>query len=118
MFYCECSKGSPKAVCLCSLKNRSLQSVNEDFEGKRNAENLCKRVKCKVYFVILQRVQPNLGNQIHLFILLLFNLSAVKETYCARGLLRLLLIVSNHHYGAPILLVQCVQNIHDFCTHL
>ena len=74
MFYCECSKGSPKAVCLRSLKNRSLLSVNEDFEGKRNAKNLCKRVKCKVYFVILQRVQPNLGNQIHFLVIFIMIL--------------------------------------------
>ena len=44
MFYCECSKGSPKAVCLRSLKNRSLLSVNEDFEGKRNA---------KIHFLVI-----------------------------------------------------------------
>ena len=53
MFYSERSQGSPQAVRLCRLQNRSLLSVNEDFEGKRNTENLCKRVKCKVYFAIL-----------------------------------------------------------------
>ncbi|MBR2415726.1 MAG: hypothetical protein IKB11_03115, partial [Bacteroidaceae bacterium] len=73
--------------------------VNEDFEGKRNAKNLCKRVKCKVYFVILQRVQPNLGNQIHFLVIFFLcsfdrfyhpnhSLKAVQSTtiapYCQR----------------------------------
>ena len=43
----------------------NLLSVNDDFEGKRNTENLCKRVKCKVYFAILQLVMPNFGYQIY-----------------------------------------------------
>ena len=102
MFYCECSKGSPKAVCFC------------------------KRAKHKVYFNVLLRVQQRLAKgsvlaqpeKPQFAILLLFNLSPIKEPDSARGLLRLLLVVSNHHYGAPILLVQCVQNIHDFCSHL
>ena len=38
MFYSERSQGSPQAVRLCRLQNRSLLSVNEDFEGKRNTE--------------------------------------------------------------------------------
>ena len=68
MFYSERSQGSPQAVRLCRLQNRSLLSVNEDFEGKRNTENLCKRVKCKVYFAILQRVLPNFGYQIYFLV--------------------------------------------------
>ena len=50
----------------------NLLSVNEDFEGKRNTENLCKRVKCKVYFAILQRVLPNFGYQICFLVTPLF----------------------------------------------
>ena len=46
----------------------NLLSVNEDFEGKRNAENLYKRVKCKVYFAILQRVLPYFGYQIYFLV--------------------------------------------------
>ena len=38
MFYSERSQGSPQAVRLCRLQNRSLLNVNEDFEGKRNTE--------------------------------------------------------------------------------
>ena len=38
MFFGERSQGSPQAVRLCWLQNRSLLSVNEDFEGKRNTE--------------------------------------------------------------------------------
>ena len=72
MFYSERSQGSPQAVRLCRLQNRSLLSVNEDFEGKRNTENLCKRVKCKVYFAILQRVLPNFGYQICFLVTPLF----------------------------------------------
>ena len=50
--------------------------VNEDFEGKRNAENLYKRVKCKVYFAILQRVLPNFGYQIYFLVTpILFTLT-------------------------------------------
>ncbi|MBQ8336241.1 MAG: hypothetical protein IJY44_01765, partial [Bacteroidaceae bacterium] len=55
--------------CLLSLPSSeeekpqrvNLLSVNEDFEGKRNTGNLCKRVKHKVYFVVLQRASPNSG---------------------------------------------------------
>ena len=54
-----------KVQGLCSLQNCSLLSVNDDFEGKRNTENLCKRVKCKVYFAILQLVMPNFRYQIY-----------------------------------------------------
>ncbi|MBO5665235.1 MAG: hypothetical protein J6S03_03470, partial [Bacteroidaceae bacterium] len=57
-----------KVQGLGRLQNRSLLSVNEDFEGKRNTENLCKRVKCKVYFAILQRVLPNFGYQIYFLV--------------------------------------------------
>ncbi|MBQ8336136.1 MAG: hypothetical protein IJY44_01235, partial [Bacteroidaceae bacterium] len=46
----------------------NLLGVNEDFEGKRNTGNLCKRVKHKVYFVVLQRVSPNLGYQIYFLV--------------------------------------------------
>ena len=73
MFYSERSQGSPQAVRLCRLQNRSLLSVNEDFEGKRNTENLCKRVKCKVYFAILQRVLPNFGYQIYFLVTPLYK---------------------------------------------
>ena len=52
MFYCERSQGSPQAVRLCRLQNRSLLSVNEDFEGKRNTE---------IYFL----VTPKLFNAKH-----------------------------------------------------
>ena len=57
-----------KVQGLCRLQNRSLMNVNEDFEAKRNTENLYKRVKCKVYFAILQRVLPNFGYQIHFLV--------------------------------------------------
>ncbi|MBQ3243805.1 MAG: hypothetical protein IJB01_04295, partial [Bacteroidaceae bacterium] len=50
MFYSERSQGSPQAVRLCRLQNRSLLSVNEDFEGKRNTE---------IYFL----VTPNRSNK-------------------------------------------------------
>ncbi|MBQ8336830.1 MAG: hypothetical protein IJY44_04795, partial [Bacteroidaceae bacterium] len=46
----------------------NLLGVNEDFEGKRNTGNLCKRVKHKVYFVVLQRASPNLGYQIYFLV--------------------------------------------------
>ena len=38
MFYNECCQGSPKAAGLRCLRNRSLLEVNEDFDGKHNAE--------------------------------------------------------------------------------
>ncbi len=41
------------------LQNRSLLGVNEDFEGKRNTEELCKRAKCK-FICNFRRVQPRL----------------------------------------------------------
>ena len=46
------------ACILCRAARRkthivvNLLSVDEHFKGERNAENLCKRVKHKVYFVI------------------------------------------------------------------
>ena len=85
-------------MCLRSLKNRSLLGVNEDFEGKRNAKNLCKRAKHKVYFNVLLRVKPNLGNLIHFLVIfngLLQRLKIFKplfvtvEALATNGLLRI-----------------------------
>ena len=60
-FYAELRGG--KATWWVNLLN-----VNEDFEGKHNTESFCKRVKHKAYFVILQRVKQNLGNQIYFLV--------------------------------------------------
>ena len=63
---CEARKSATDAACesrecLHSIPSSeeekphlwvNLLSVNEHFKGERNAENLCKRVKHKVYFVI------------------------------------------------------------------
>ncbi len=51
MFYSERSQGSPQAVRLCRLQNRSLLSVNEDFEGKRNTE---------IYFLVTPNPYMNI----------------------------------------------------------
>ena len=63
-FYAELRGG--KATWWVNLLN-----VNEDLEGKHNTESFCKRVKHKVYFVILQRVKQNLGNQTHFLVILI-----------------------------------------------
>ena len=74
-------------------KTRSLLRVNDEFTGKRKAESLCKRVEYKVYFVILQRVKQNLGNQIHFLAisgvirrLLLYTLLHPSDSQPLRGL--------------------------------
>ena len=48
----------------------------------------------------------------------LFYLTTVEEADGARGLFRLLFVVSNHHNGAAILAVEFVENLHNLCTHL
>ena len=65
MFYSERSQGSPQAVRLCRLQNRSLLSVNEDFEGKRNTE---------IYFL----VTPLLSGVIKVFLNHYFDSSSMR----------------------------------------
>ena len=57
MFYSERNQGSPQAVRLCRLQNRSLLSVNEDFEGKRNTE-IYFLVTLFISFCIMLRCRP------------------------------------------------------------
>ena len=111
MFYSERSQGSPQAVRLCRLQNRSLLSVNEDFEGKRNTENLCKRVKCKVYFAILQRVLPNFGYQIY-FLVTPFVLFTTSRTAWLNLLEEVIALVINEDKCREVLNLDFPDSLH------
>ncbi len=47
-----------------------------------------------------------------------FYLAAVEEADYAVRRLRLRLVVRHHDYGAPILTVEGVENVHDLLSHL
>ena len=67
---------------LRSTLKRSLLEVNEDLKDKHNAENLCKRVKHKVYFNVLQRALPSFEHQVCFLVhlqLYVNNLLVLKE---------------------------------------
>ena len=47
-----------------------------------------------------------------------FYLAAVEESDDAVGLPRLLFVVGHHHYRAPLLAVEPVQELHHFGSHV
>ena len=46
------------------------------------------------------------------------NLTSVEETYRTRGLPGLFFVVCHHHDGASVFLIELMQQLHDFGTHL
>lgn len=89
-------------ACAVAL-NRSLLEVNEDLKDKHNAENLCKRVKHKVYFNVLQRALPSFEHQVRFLVHLQLY---VNNFFVFKILLGK--IVADINYFAAVLELLCL----------